>query len=113
MDTARQVYDLSSISTLVFENMAEGVCTYDDRGYIVFTNPAEDRMFGYERGELIGRHLTTQTAYPPEENEIFFSRLIQSLKTDGSWIGELLNRHNSGTSFYTSARFSAVELNGT
>jgi PAS domain S-box-containing protein len=113
MDTARQVYDLSSISTLVFENMAEGVCAYDERGYIVFTNPAEDRMFGYERGELIRKHLTTQTAYPPEENEIFFSRLIQNLETDGSWKGEFLNRHKSGASFYASARICALELNGT
>ena len=92
--------------------MAEGVCVYDEQGCIVYANPAENDMFGYERGELIGKHLSIQTAYRADENEIVISRIIEKLRREGSWKGELLNRSKEGTSFYTKARISILEGNG-
>jgi PAS domain S-box-containing protein len=38
----------------VLENMNEGVSVSDETGVIFYANPTEERMFGYERGELIG-----------------------------------------------------------
>jgi PAS domain-containing protein len=52
----------------LLESMGEGVSVSDEAGIIVYTNPAEDRMFGYAPGELVGQHVTVQNAYPPDEN---------------------------------------------
>jgi PAS domain S-box-containing protein len=105
-------HGLISIHARVLESMAEGVCVSDERGYILYTNPAEDAMFGYERGELLGQHLTVQNSYPADENERIVASIIQELKNGGSWKGELLNRKKNGASFYTRARISALEIAG-
>ena len=96
----------------VLESMVEGVSLADENGIIVYTNPAEDRIFGYERGELIGRHVSVQNTYPPEENRRIVTAIIERLKSDGSWSGEFSNRKKDGTEFTTHARITALETGG-
>jgi PAS domain S-box-containing protein len=90
--------------------MTEGVSLSDETGVIVYTNPAEDAMFGYGRGELIGQHVSVQNAYPPEENERRVGEVIARLKSDGRWDGEFLNRRKDGSIFLTASRITAVEI---
>src|SRR5688572_12599636 len=52
----------------VLASMAEGVSIASEDGIILYTNPAEDAMFGYAPGELIGKHVSLQTACGSEEN---------------------------------------------
>jgi PAS domain S-box-containing protein len=99
-------------SELIVESMTEGVSLATEDGTIVYTNPAEDALFGYERGELIGRHVSVQNAYPPEENARRVAEVIETLRTDGRWEGEWHNRRKDGSSFYTASRISAVDLEG-
>ncbi|MFN3650229.1 MAG: PAS domain S-box protein [Armatimonadota bacterium] len=96
----------------VLESMTEGVSVTDESGVILYTNPAEDVMFGYERGELIGQRVTVQNAYPPEENERRVAAVIDELKRGHSWFGEWLNRRKDGSTFFTYARITALELAG-
>ncbi len=96
----------------LLENMREGVSLSDERGMIVYTNAAEDQMFGYEQGELIGQHVSIQNAYPPEENARIVDEVIAELKRSGSWRGEWRNRRKDGSHFVTTSRISAVELAG-
>ena len=42
----------------VLENMTEAVTLADERGFMLYTNSTADRMFGYARGELLGKHVT-------------------------------------------------------
>ncbi len=51
---ASQMESNEGLNTL-FEYATEGILVANDRGIIVRTNPATERMFGYERGELIGK----------------------------------------------------------
>jgi PAS domain S-box-containing protein len=97
---------------LLLENMSEGVSLSDESGVIVYTNPAEDLMFGYEPGELVGQHISVQSAYPPEENARIVSEVIAELKRSGAWRGEWLNCRKDGSRFVTTSRISAVELDG-
>jgi PAS domain S-box-containing protein len=97
---------------LIVESMTEGVSLAAEDGTIVYTNPAEDALFGYERGELIGRHVSVQNAYPPEENRRRVEEVIATLKDRGVWEGEWHNRRKDGTAFYTESRITAVELEG-
>src|SRR4051812_2677940 len=54
--------DLRSIGADVLDHMSEGVSVFDDDGVIRYTNRAEDAMFGYARGELIGHQIEIHTA---------------------------------------------------
>src|SRR5688572_18366796 len=84
---------LPSFVSVLLESMCEAVCVCEENGRIVYTNPAEDRMFGYDPGELVGGALTGLTADVPEE-----------LQRTGEWEGERLNHRKDGTPFYTNAR---------
>ncbi|MBD2751224.1 PAS domain S-box protein [Microvirga sp. BT688] len=99
-------------SELIVGKMTEGVSLSTAGGIIVYTNLAEDRLFGYEPGELIGQHVSIQNAYSPEENEQIVSAVIEQLRTQGRWEGEWHNRRKDGTTFITASRITAVEVDG-
>lgn len=48
--------ELEMLNSL-FEYTTEGIIISDDKGVIRRTNPAADRMFGYEKGELPGKKI--------------------------------------------------------
>ncbi|HYF33036.1 MAG TPA: PAS domain S-box protein [Chitinophagaceae bacterium] len=100
------------LQSLVLEKMDEGVSVSDENGIILFTNPSEDKMFGYEPGELIGQHVTIQNAYPPKENEKIVADVIFELKTNGFWSGEWHNRKKDGTEFYSHSFITSLVTEG-
>lgn len=100
------------LHALLLESMAEGVSLSTEDGIIVYANPAEERMFGYGPGELVGRHVSVQNAYSPEENRRIVAEVIATLKAQGVWRGEWLNRRKDGSTFVTAAHISAVEVAG-
>lgn len=100
------------LQALVLERIDEGVSVSDEKGFIKFTNPAEDKMFGYEPGELIGKHVTIQNAYNDEENASIVESAINELKTKGFSNGEWHNRKKDGTEFYTHSFITAIEIEG-
>lgn len=97
---------------LLIERMTEGVSVSNENGIIVYTNPAEDEMFGYARGELVGRHVGVQNAYEPDENRRRVDAVIEQLKTVGAWEGEWLNRRKDGSQFVTISHITAVDIEG-
>jgi PAS domain S-box-containing protein len=88
------------------------VAVTNQQGQIIFTNPAFDAMFGYEAGELIGRHSNLLNFYPPEENTTVVKDILESVRTTGVWFGEFRNCRKNGRPFFTAARISAVEVGG-
>src|SRR5829696_1645154 len=99
---------LSRIHSLVLDRMTEGVSVSDEAGFIVYTNPAEDAMFGYEPGELSGRDIGVQSAFPEEVNQRTLSHVMSRLQSTGEWTGEWMNRRKNGSSFWTSTRIAAL-----
>ncbi len=53
----RQPQDGSLFQAIV-ANAAEGIIALDERGHVTLMNPAAERLFGYQRDELIGRNVT-------------------------------------------------------
>jgi len=98
--------------TALLESMVEGVSLSDESGVIIYTNPAEDRIFGYNPGELIGQHVSVQNTYEPKENSLIVKQVIEQLKKKGVWHGEFANKKKDGTPFTTSAHITALELGG-
>ncbi|HEX8570674.1 MAG TPA: PAS domain S-box protein [Caulobacteraceae bacterium] len=112
MDTRFSPFAASDVYRRVLDSMTEGVSLSDETGVIVYTNAAENLMFGYGPGELLGQHVTVQNAYPPDENERVVAEVISELRRGGVWKGEWRNRRKDGTEFVTSSHISAVELEG-
>lgn len=100
------------LQSRVLEAMTEGVSLSDAAGVIVYTNPAEDRMFGYERGELVGRHVSEQNAYEPDENRRIVAEVMAQLRTHGRWSGEWRNKRKDGTEFVTASDILAFDFDG-
>jgi PAS domain S-box-containing protein len=102
--------DASRRTELLLESMNEGVSVTDVDGVIRYTNPAEDRMFGFARGELTGRHVSTQLGYPSEESESIARKILKQLRVTGTWSGELTKKRRDGIPFLTSTRVNALKL---
>jgi len=108
----KQVQDQLRLRAHVLESMAEGVSVADERGFILYTNAAEDLMFGYAAGELIGQHLSVQNSYPPADNALIVEMVIEHLAEQGVWVGDFHNITKAGALFTTCARITAIELSG-
>ncbi|MGJ5673061.1 MAG: PAS domain S-box protein [Nostochopsis sp.] len=107
----KQAEEALQIQARVLENMAEGVVMADENGIIALTNPAFDRMFGYERGELLSQPVLVLNDLPPEENDQFISKLLATLKSQGVWSGEVNNRKKDGTTFISFVCINALNIN--
>lgn len=94
----------------VLESMDEGVSVTDEKGIILYTNAAEDKMFGYDHGELIGKHVTIQNAYSPEENERIVNSVLSKLQNKGYWNGEWHNKRKDGSTFFTNSHITSLHL---
>ncbi|HET8549554.1 MAG TPA: PAS domain S-box protein, partial [Bryobacteraceae bacterium] len=95
----------------VLDSMTEGVSVATADAVITYTNPAEDRMFGYLPGELIGTHLSMQDASTGDGDERV-QQALEQLRASGVWTGERHNRRKDGTTFFTEARMTAIEQDG-
>jgi len=77
----KELQDLHRRDALVLKSVAEGIHALDLEGRIIFENPAAERMFGWEPGELLGKpaHMTIHHSraggapYPQRECPIYAS----------------------------------------
>ena len=76
------------------ENMQLGVTVTDTTGKIVYSNPAEARMHGFEVGELVGKH--ARLLGPPESTRTLDA---QHIRQTTSWTRETVNVRKDGTRF--------------
>lgn len=100
------------VAEIILDRMTEGVSLSTEDGVIVYTNAAEDRLFGYGPGELLGRHVSVLNAYPEPENHRRVAEVIDRLKAEGVWEGERRNRRKDGREFITASRITVVEMDG-
>ncbi|MFL6621314.1 MAG: CHASE domain-containing protein [Sulfurifustaceae bacterium] len=108
----RKEIDTSRRTRFLLESMSDGVCVVDESGVIQYTNPAEDRMFGYAPGELIGQQVSVLNNYPPEENRRVVRAVIAALHAEGMWRGEFQNKKKDGAPFITAARITTIDVAG-
>jgi PAS domain S-box-containing protein len=81
-------------------------------GIIVYANPAEERLFGYGPGELLGQHVSVQNAYSQESNTGIVTAVMRALREHGYWRGDWFNRRKDGSVFVTSSEIRAVDWHG-
>ena len=93
----------------MIESMLEGVAVINERGVIEITNPAFETMFGYRRGELIGREMASLAGWPFEQPERWChaggaSARSQQVEFDG--------RRSNGSFFAAAGVLSRFEVVG-
>jgi len=93
----------------MIESMLEGVAVIDERGIIEITNPAFDRLFGYGRGELIGREMAELAGWPFEQPERWQRTGAEHA---GSQRVEFDGRRADGTYFAAAGVLSRFEIAG-
>lgn len=108
----KQTQEVLQTLATILESMAEGVVVTDEQGRIVQMNPAADRIWGYERGEVLGQSADIFSALPEPEKTAAMQEVLTALRTKGSWRGRFPNRHKSGRLIYCEAFMSRVEVAG-
>ncbi|MFC1523415.1 PAS domain S-box protein [Thermodesulfobacteriota bacterium] len=94
----------------IMVNMAEGIhLIRAEDGIIVYTNPKLEEMFGYDSGEMLGKHVSIVNAPTDKSPEETAREIIGILNRDGAWHGELLNIKKNGTPFWCQASVSSFE----
>ncbi len=94
----------------VVTNMADGVCLISAKdARFLYTNPNFDKMFGYDTGELIGKHVSIVNARTEKDPEQTAAEIIADLNKKGSWEGEVFNIKKDGTQFWSNSTVSVFE----
>lgn len=85
-------------SRIVMETLADAVVTIDAESTILYVNSAASKVFGYEVGEMLGRHLTMlMPDYMRRVHEAGLARYVETGRRHISWEGvELPGLHKSG-----------------
>ena len=85
----------------IMTNMSEGVYLVGaDDGIIAYTNPKFEEIFGYDKGEMIGKHVSIVNAPTDKHPEETAREIIESMNKEGAWEGEIENIKKDGTRFW-------------
>ena len=94
----------------MMKNMAEAVYLIRaSDGVIVYTNPAFEKLFGYDPGEMDGKHVSVVNAPSDKSPEQTAKEIIATLDSTGVWSGEVHNIKKDGTPFWCYANVSTFD----
>ena len=99
---------------LVVETAPDAVISIDERGAILFANPATMRIFGYDPSELIGKPLTVlMPEFLRKLHEKGFSRYLATGQRHINWQGtELTALRKNGQEFPVEISFGELSRDG-
>ncbi|MGA2924116.1 MAG: PAS domain S-box protein [Candidatus Sulfotelmatobacter sp.] len=99
---------------LVVETAPDAVISIDERGAILFANPATVRIFGYDPTELIGKPLTIlMPEFLRKLHEKGFSRYLATGQRHINWQGtELTALRKNGQEFPVEISFGELSRDG-
>lgn len=105
---AEQILELQAVIT---RNMAEGICLVSaENGNIVYANPKFEQMFGYDAGELNGKHVSIVNYATKKVSAEDINQAIRSaVLAKGEATYEVHNVKKDGTPFWCSATTSVME----
>jgi two-component system, cell cycle sensor histidine kinase and response regulator CckA len=93
------------VKDFAIETSMAGMALADLSGTITYVNPSFTKVWGYEAAELTGKHLTMLA-----KNENTLASVIETLRAQGGWIGELDVTRKDGSPFI--ARVAAHTVTG-
>ncbi len=87
----------------IMNRMSEGVFLVRMDGIIIYCNPAFEEMFGYNPGEMIGKHASIVNYPSAKSPEEIAREILAILEKEGFWQGEIQNVKKDGTPFWCHA----------
>ncbi len=106
---SKQAEEELRLQSEIMRNMTEGVYLVRMDGIIVFANPKFEEMFGYDLGEMIGKHVSIVN-YPTDKSpEETANEILKILDEEGVWKGEIKNIRKDGTPFWCYASVISFE----
>ena len=108
----KRTREMLQMQAAILENMAEGVVVTDEKGLIVQMNPAGERIWGYERDEVLGRPASVFSALPEPEASAGLREVLEALQATGSWRGTFQNRRKDGAIIACEAVINRLEVQG-
>ncbi|MBF0278598.1 MAG: PAS domain S-box protein [SAR324 cluster bacterium] len=105
----REFEEKADLDQYILKHITTGVSVFNQEGIILYSNPKAENMFGYEPGELQGKHVRELRApgrYAETQGE---NSILSILIKKGEWSGEIHNRKKDGTLFWTRGNFVSVE----
>ena len=75
---------------------------------MIYTNDAMDELFGYKKGELIGKHVSLLNAGLSRKAKKIPEHITDAIKKKGGWEGEIHNKRKDGTEFICLAKIGAL-----
>lgn len=94
----------------IINNVSDGVYLISlHDGKIVYTNPKFEKMFGYGKGEMIGKDVVMVNAPGVRSPEETAREIIEILNKTGEWHGEVENIKKDGTHFFCYASCSTFD----
>ena len=108
---SRQIEDELRLHSEIIDNLSEGVClVHESDGIILHTNKQFDAMFGYQKEEIIGKHVSMVNAPSEKSPEETASEILAALsQADGRWQGEVHNIRKDGTMFWSRASITRLQ----
>jgi PAS domain S-box-containing protein len=102
------------VFNVLFEAVSEGVIVVNNQQYIVEINASAERMFGYEKNELIGKHLNILI---PQKYHAGHAAHVEGFMEhkESRQMGrgrDLYGAHKNGSSFPVEAGLNPLEING-
>jgi|GEM_PF-4455596 len=103
----KQAEEELRLHAAIMDDVAEGICLIGlDDLLIKWTNEKFTRMFGYDPGEIVGKHVDIIDA-PVERT--FTETRTSIVKETGEWHGDVRNIKRDGTQFWCYANVSLFD----
>ena len=102
------------VFNVLFEAVSEGVIVVNNEQIIVETNASAERMFGYQKDELLGKHLNVLI---PQKYHAGHAAHVEGFMKhkESRQMGrgrDLFGAHKNGNSFPVEAGLNPLEING-
>ena len=89
------------------EHAAESIIVTDPQGIIEYVNPAFEKITGYARNEVIGRHI--ELVDSGQHSKTFFNSILDTLQRGKVWQGRMVNKRRDHSLYETEATVSPVK----
>lgn len=99
-DVTQQCY-VENYLRAVLDTVADGIITIDSQGRVEDFNPAAERIFGYEKGEVVGRNVQILMPEPDASaHDEYIRRHVETGRTAIIGVGrEVFGRRKDGAEF--------------
>lgn len=102
----RQAREQQRLAATVFENAPEGIFILDQRFRFIAVNARFEQITGYSESSVLGRQVLDEKA--KEYNRENYLSITASLKENGFWEGEIIERRRNGEQYPQWLQMSAV-----